>query len=51
MFVGHRIHVMCTCRRLIRRASLPWIGDINDPWYLACQPFIGWDLEAWIDEV
>jgi hypothetical protein len=34
-FVDHRIHVMHMCRLLIRRASLPWIGDISDLWYLA----------------
>jgi hypothetical protein len=32
-------------------ASLPWIGDISDLCNLAWQPLIGWDLEAWIDEV
>jgi hypothetical protein len=50
-FVGHRIHVMHTCRLLIRPTSLPWIGVISDLWYLAWQPLIDWDLEAWIDEV
>jgi hypothetical protein len=54
-FVGHKIHVMHTCRFLIRRVSLPWIGDIRDPWYLAWQPLLAgiWRLGLmwWKDEV
>jgi hypothetical protein len=50
-FVGHRIHLMYTCQLLICQASLLWIGDIRNPWHFAWQPLIGWDKEAWIDEV
>jgi hypothetical protein len=40
-FVGDGIHVVHACQLLIRRPSLPWIGDISDPWCLAWQPLIG----------
>jgi hypothetical protein len=39
-FMSHMIHVMHTCRLLIRRPPLPSIGDVNNPWYLAWHPLI-----------
>ena len=39
--VGPWILVLDMWQRLICRASLPWIGDITDPWHFAWQPLIG----------